>query len=112
MEEDRLGLTPEEREQLALGSEFEKGMDLKTSMLAFAGLLLICIMIAAASLIVQSRGRSDLPGKDFPPSHTREESHAGIEDDRHEGALEPEKARAPSAESGGENSPTIRIPSE
>jgi hypothetical protein len=55
MREDRWGLTSEEREHLTGTTPVEPDMDVKTSMLAFVCLLLICIFILAASLIARTR---------------------------------------------------------
>ena len=59
MKEDRSGLTTEEREHLTAQPESQEEMDLKMSLLAFVSLLLICVLIVAASLIAGHRGKSD-----------------------------------------------------
>ncbi len=52
---DSYGISPEERDQLQPHPGEMKGMDVKTSLLAFVGLLLICALIILAAFIANSR---------------------------------------------------------
>jgi len=64
VDEDRYGLSQKEREQLAHQASPEKHMDVRTSLLAFAGLLLLCILIIASSVLAGRRDTSEVPHAD------------------------------------------------
>ena len=61
MDQDRHGLSQKEREHLAGQTQPEQHMDVRTSLLAFASLLLICALIIAASVIAGLHGTSEAP---------------------------------------------------
>ena len=61
LEKDRFGLSSEERESLAGQPRIEQQMDVKTSMLVFAGLLLMCALIIAASVIAPAQRAGEAP---------------------------------------------------
>jgi hypothetical protein len=61
VDQDRYGLSQKEREHLAGQAHPEQHMDVRTSLLAFASLLLICALIIAASVIAGLHGTSEVP---------------------------------------------------
>jgi hypothetical protein len=66
VDEDRHGLTLEEREHLTARTSDVADIDLKMSLLAFASLLLICALIFAASVI----SRKHVPRENTPSSQS------------------------------------------
>ena len=68
MEHDRYGLSSDEREHLTGQLRLENQMDVKMSLLAFAGLFLICALIIAASVIAGLQQTSEAPdARAIPP---------------------------------------------
>jgi len=88
VEKDRFGLTPEERDRLAGDASAEPEMDFKTSMLAFACLLLICIMILVASFIARSQAGKSESGVRLRPAHAPTEAAPPSNENKQEIAQE------------------------
>ena len=63
-----MGLTSEERNRLTDHPSIEPQMDFNMSVLAFVCLLLICILILAASLIARSQPGNDGSEYKFLPA--------------------------------------------
>ena len=73
MRKNRLGLTAEERESLTVQPEGETGTDFRAGFLAFFCLLLICLLIAAASVIAKFAMEKESEGLDSTPGKTSTE---------------------------------------
>lgn len=87
MDERRAGLSTQERERLAGRPHGAPEMDFRTSALAFAWLLLICIMIAGAALIARYSAEPEStnvlppvesPRVDTPPTERIESQGYGV----------------------------------
>ena len=74
METNGSGITRQERDRLTGQHENATEMDMKASLLAFAGLLLVCALIVAASLIARSRVEPAEPAGSAPLRATAEET--------------------------------------
>ena len=88
MKDDGLGLTPEERERLTGQLPAEPQMDFNTSLLAFACLLLICLLVIGASLIARSHVGE--PAIEAQPSGAASRSTVHVERNRDGEMQEPE----------------------
>ena len=74
METNGSGITRQERDRLTGQRENATEMDMRASLLAFAGLLLVCALIVAASLIARSRVEPAEPVGSAPLRATAEET--------------------------------------
>jgi hypothetical protein len=88
VQENRFGLTSEERDQLAGNPSSEPEMDFKTSMLALACLLLICIMILAASFIARSQAGKGEAETGLTPAHVPTKATPRSNDNRRDAGLD------------------------
>lgn len=79
MQENRAGITPEERERLAGYPPVDPQVDFKLSVFAFACLLLICFLIVGASLIARSQGADHESRTGLAPAHPPVETVLGGE---------------------------------